>query len=313
MVNNKPIPQPLPVYTLAEYSKTKTSLFEIEELHANKVIVNPDYLIPRRRDYYLFVYAKSSGYRYWIDFKQYETQPNTFYCIVPRQVYVKEQYAALDAIVVTFTDAFILDEIGVSSKELPILQNLHDQHALVLAPDDIVFLDDLLGKMLTEFGRKQEWQTDILRSYLRILLIYLSRLYQERYESNEQFLKQNSLLQRFKNLLSQNYTTIHTVAGYASLLSVTPNHLNETIKKVSGQSANQWIQQRLALEARRLLFHTDLSVKEVAYELGFNEAAYFNRFFKRNTALTPQSFRTTNALKRSTQGDSHKMYSQSHK
>ncbi len=282
---------PIPVYTLAEYSKTKTSLFEIIELKAGEVIVSPNYLLPHRRDYYMFVFSKSDNYRYWVDFQQYDIQPYTFYYSSPRQVYVKERCMSLDAIAILFTDAFLGDKLGDSIPYLPIIQNLHNQHVLKLSPADIAFLEDLLGKMLAEFGNKQGWQADIIQAYMSVLLIYLSRLYQDQYGNNSAFLTHNSLFQRFKALLSEHYSTIHFVAEYASLLNVTPNHLNETIKNASGQSANQWIQERLTLEARRLLIHTNLSVKEISYTLGFNEAAYFNRFFKRNVALTPQAFR----------------------
>ena len=78
---------------------------------------------------------------------------------------------------------------------------------------------------------------------------------------------------------------------YASLLNVSAGHLSELVKEQSGRPAINHIHERLVLEARRLLFHTQHSLKEIAFDLGFTDASYFNRFFKRETNVTPAEYR----------------------
>ena len=75
------------------------------------------------------------------------------------------------------------------------------------------------------------------------------------------------------------------------MLNISAGHLSELVKAQSGKPAIKHIHDRLVLEARRLLFHTSKSSKEIAYDLGFSDASYFNRFFKRETAITPNDYR----------------------
>jgi AraC-like DNA-binding protein len=81
------------------------------------------------------------------------------------------------------------------------------------------------------------------------------------------------------------------VAQYAEVLDVTANHLNEAVRSATGATASDTIHERLFLESRRLLLHTSQSVGAIAQDLGFREASYFNRFFKRMAGTTPRAFR----------------------
>jgi AraC-like DNA-binding protein len=83
----------------------------------------------------------------------------------------------------------------------------------------------------------------------------------------------------------------HRVAGYAKLLSVSAGHLNAMVRRQLGRPPLELIQDRLALEARRLLRHTDETAARVGYALGFDDPSYFARFFRRRTGLTPTAFR----------------------
>jgi len=78
------------------------------------------------------------------------------------------------------------------------------------------------------------------------------------------------------------------------MLNISAGHLSEVVKDQSGKSAITHIHERLVLEAKRLLFHTENSIKEVAFQLGFEDASYFNRFFKRITGNTPLDYRSSN-------------------
>ena len=78
---------------------------------------------------------------------------------------------------------------------------------------------------------------------------------------------------------------------YASLLYITPNHLNALCKELLGESAGELIRKRIILEAKRLLVIKDYSIAEVAYELNFNDNSYFTKFFKKIEGMTPEDFR----------------------
>jgi AraC-like DNA-binding protein len=101
------------------------------------------------------------------------------------------------------------------------------------------------------------------------------------------------LLKRYLNKIEDNYTQSHEVADYADMLNISPGHLSQVVKEQSGSSAITHIHDRLIMESKRLLFHTDHSIKEIAFRLGFEDASYFNRFFKRMVNDTPVAYRTT--------------------
>lgn len=101
----------------------------------------------------------------------------------------------------------------------------------------------------------------------------------------------NPRLVQFNVLIEQHFKEEKLVSFYASKLNITANYLNILCKKKFSASATQLIQRRVLLEAKRLLQSTDCSVKEIAYELGFVDHAYFSNFFKSQTGATPTEFR----------------------
>jgi len=105
----------------------------------------------------------------------------------------------------------------------------------------------------------------------------------------------NPRLSLFNQLIDIHYKEEKSVAYYASRLNISPNYLNILCKKYLNISANQIIQERVVLEAKRLLQSTDLSIKEIAYELGFIDHAYFSNFFKKQTGTSPTKFKEKEA------------------
>ncbi len=95
----------------------------------------------------------------------------------------------------------------------------------------------------------------------------------------------------FQQLLEKNYCTIKRPAEYAKLLNISTHYLNESIKNTTGSSVSQHIQVRIILEAKRLLYHTDKSVKEIAFELGYDDYPYFSRLFTKTTGMSALTFR----------------------
>jgi len=99
------------------------------------------------------------------------------------------------------------------------------------------------------------------------------------------------LSQQFKKLLVQNVYTLKSPSAYASKLNVSESYLNEALKKATGMSVSYWIQQEVVLEAKRLLYYSELNVKQITHKLGYDDPAYFSRVFKNITGTTPLAFR----------------------
>lgn len=95
----------------------------------------------------------------------------------------------------------------------------------------------------------------------------------------------------FKQLVQAHYKELKQVKEYALELHITPLYLNEVVREITGFAASHWIQQEIILESQRLLYYTNLDIKQIAFELGYEDYAYFSRFFKKNTGCTASDFR----------------------
>ncbi|RFZ90682.1 helix-turn-helix domain-containing protein [Mucilaginibacter conchicola] len=264
----------------------------VYEANGVDIVIDPAFLKPHRKDYYFFAFVEQGSSRHWIDFLPYTVKPKHMYFTVPQQVHLKEESTPIKGYVASFTAEFLMLEENRILRNLPIIRNPSATHELTLTDEDYKYLEDVMSKMAAEYTAGGDWQNHMLTSWLRVMLIYLSRLYNEQFGDHK--VTQNyclCLFKKFQELIGEHYATTHDVATYADLLNITPGHLNDSVKQHSGKTAISHIHDRLIVEAKRSMLHTDLSVKQIADELGFEDAAYFNRFFKRLTDLTPMAFR----------------------
>ena len=280
----------IPSYRLVTLDGGKPAMIEVHEANGVDVIIEDAFLLPHRKDYYFFAFVEVGDSRHWIDFNSYTVKPGHFYFTVPQQIHLKEESKPVKGYIAGFTEEFLSLEENRMLRQLPLIQNPANGHEIVLSAEDITYVEDIMRKMTQEYKVGGAWQNQMLASWLRVLIIYLSRLYNEQYGESK-ITKNHHLLKSFQELIGENHTQLHDVAAYANLLNLTPGYLNDVVKQQSGKTAISHIHNRLVVEAKRKLLHTDLSVKQIADELGFEDAAYFNRFFKRLTDSTPAAFR----------------------
>ncbi len=281
--------QQIPLYSLIPQAAGGSRLFQMLRTEGVPPSCS-DMLLPHRKDYFMLVFVQRGGSRHWVDMTPYLVQDNTLYFTTPGQLQVKEKMLPMWAISMAFTREFLTLHQHPSLAQLPLLQNLQRGHELRLTPADAALVEDLLTKLEAEYQRPGAWQQRMLTAYLTVLLTYLSRLYTEQFPGGEASADQ-LVLQHFRAKIEEYFRERHEVGAYAALLHISAGYLSEVVKAQSGKPAIAHIQERLVLEARRLLFHTHGSVKEIAYTLGFADASYFTRFFKRETSSTPTDYR----------------------
>lgn len=103
-----------------------------------------------------------------------------------------------------------------------------------------------------------------------------------------------AITQAFRSALDNNFITMKRPADYASLLNISVSYLNESVKLCTGSSVSACIRERVILEARRMLYHSGQSVKQIADELGYDDYPYFSRVFTSETGISPLTFRNKN-------------------
>jgi AraC-like DNA-binding protein len=281
----------IPVYTLEESGWDGVKDFEIAECKGLTRQQKDYFFVPHRNDFYKLILVREGDSRHWVDMVPFTIKPDAFYFSSPQHVMLKEESAGNSVVSICFTDEFLELEENRMLRKLPIIQNLQNEHELILSDFDLDFINDIIKKLLVEYKYENGWRNSMLSAYLQVMLIHLSRLYTTQFSNNDAS-SNRALLKRFQALITENYNRVHDVAGYASMVNLSSGHFSELIKEQSGKTAIQHIHDRLLLEAKRMLFHTDTSVKEIAFTLGFEDASYFNRFFKKFMASTPVEYRT---------------------
>ncbi len=156
--------------------------------------------------------------------------------------------------------------------------------------------DQLIEQMKFEMRQPALAQYELLVSYLKIFLINASRA---KAEQETQFPKQTIhakepfILQNLKTYIEQHFKTKHAPGEYAALLHISTRALAKLTKNHFHKTLTDLISERIVIEAKRELYLTNKSVKEIAYELGYEDEYYFSRFFKNNAEVSPQNYRET--------------------
>lgn len=248
-------------------------------------------------EYYTVLWVKEGSAEVKIDFGRYRLEEGTLMFLLPFQPFVIEKGKKLKGTLIEFSaDFFCIEKHrhevscnGVLFNSVygpPFLEASEK-----LATELSLVEDNIYNEFEKGEGLSQE---EMLFSYLKIFLIRASR---EKIETIDAEIKSavkqpdNATLLNFQELVESDFEKQHGVSYYADKLFIQPNTLSKLTKRFYGKSPGQIIKERIMVEAKRRLYLTQNSVKEIAYGLGFDDPAYFNRFFKKWAQVTPEEYR----------------------
>ncbi len=225
---------------------------------------------------------------------KFKAGKNTFY-IIPSRVITSSKNWAIDTqgYVLLFNIDFFLQnnfshQIIVNKKLLtPSIQPyLHlNEHQ----GDEV---GQILASILREKTRDENINTELVAVKIVELLLLGERLFEQAQHISSN-LASSDLIKQFIDLLEMHFATEHSVKFYAERLLMHPNHLNALVKKHTGLSAKESIQNRILLETKYLLHTTKLPIKQISHQMGFSDPNYFTTFFKRSENVSPLNYRTT--------------------
>jgi AraC-like DNA-binding protein/mannose-6-phosphate isomerase-like protein (cupin superfamily) len=252
--------------------------------------------IPHRHDFYTVYWIKKGQLINTIDTVTHAVKKNTLFFLAPGQVHTMQFSEKIEGYMIAFQDAFMClkDQaatlMGINSS---LFFNNQFSSVITLTPEQEKDFEMVVHMLMKEVNEQAADYETAFHGLLRYFLVLASRIKgSSMLATPEQHATHNSsLFLQFKNLIEEKYTTLKNVSDYAGILHIKPVLLNEISKQLSGITAGEHIRNRVILEAQRYLYNTDLSAKEIAYKLGFDDPHYFSRFFKKYTNQTPSEFK----------------------
>ena len=286
MTKTKPGKLPLQVLLDGEYVR-------VYQLRSG---MNDLSVIPHRHDHYELMIVTAADGQHQINFKSYDLQPGRVFFLFPGQVHVIEEFDR-DGWLVLFGEELFNRFSSLHSSEIGsgILDTFTLFPYIDLATDLAKSYDFLIQAIRQELEKPRQ-DVSILLHYVALLLLHANRLHAIQHPQPALVPKEKETIARLKQLIEEHYQTQHSIQFYASELSLPIRQLNAICRNSMGLTAYEILQERLLTESKVLLYTSTLSVKEIAYQLGFEDPAYFGRFFKKYTQFTPALFRTSRAL-----------------
>lgn len=236
---------------------------------------------PAVKELFRIICIKEGAGVLYVDMQKCAIGDNTVYCTRPGQEVKFQPVDGTIGYIISFSTDFIAmtGECSVSLFSILQVENM-------LSPNMLEIAD----KMMMESSNTYAGKDEILRGLLKIFLVYLNR-HQEQSQQALINLNQSGLASRFFSLLEKNFANRKMVSDYANDLAVTPNYLNEIVKRASGFPASYHIQQRIILEAKRKAVYVRTSMKEIAYALGFDDISHFSKYFKKASGVSFSDFK----------------------
>lgn len=248
---------------------------------------------PHRHNYYTILIISNAKGWHKIDFNTYELAKCQVFFVAPGQVHQVIEEEKSIGYAMTFSNQFLVqNSIPIDFIEsLSLFQNYGQSPPLTPTKQQFNNIENFAENIFDLFYSQAMMKNLSIGSYLKLLLIECNNVCSINPIKTEIDTSGDNVLRTFKQIVNDNFSKEHSTTYYANHLNITPDHLNRTIKLRIGITAKDYIQARIITEAKRLLFFTDLSNKEIGYALGFNEPGNFSAFFKKHTQLSPSNFK----------------------
>jgi len=247
---------------------------------------------PHRTGFYHILWFQKGTATHIVDFNPVKIKPNTILFLNKDIVQGFDRSGNFDGKAVLFIDNFFCktEQDTKFLRSTVLFNDLFSVSQIQISKASII--SDIFRQMETELkNTKDNYQSDILRNLLHNLLLHSDR--EKRKQSFRQVKKSADLdyVLLFKDLLDEHFKNQKHVSSYAGMLRFTEKRLNQATSKVLGKSPKELIDERVMLEAKRLLAYTNESVKEIGFELGFDEPTNFIKYFRKHHHSTPVEFR----------------------
>ncbi|WP_326984504.1 helix-turn-helix domain-containing protein [Chryseobacterium sp. MYb264] len=280
----------IPTYDLSDISRHQ---FVVEKITLNST---EDHLIDKgihRDSHYIFTIMESGHVKMMVDFNIIEAQDAVVFCVLPGQVhqglFMKEVSGWFVAVKTDLVPDLIRQVFEESLMEIKPLSLHKDQVKKVAVIAELlrdVYTDEMLESKEGFFTAQS-----LLNSFMGTFAQWYSHENSAEVSSKGRMWE---LTRDFRILVRKNFKSVKSPSAYAEFLNISRGYLTEAVHEITGKSTQHWIHQEILMEAKRLLVFTSLTIKEIAYEIGYSDHTYFSRLFSKLENLSPSEFRDKN-------------------
>lgn len=248
-------------------------------------------ILPSREESHTLIFVTGGSYKTKIGFQEHTVKPDHIVIYQAGAVFSTEQINnKVKGFTCHFHPGILIGKFGnralISNFEF---LNVGNHPVIEVTENSKQATLNLFERLHTEFKSSKRPNPTIVHSYLYALLAELQLLF-----------GQNNLLNRsasfqitsqFRKLAHQHVKKNLKVADFAQMMNMSPNHLNKSVKSITSKSASEINDEIKLIEIKFLLYQSGLSISEISYEMGYLDASYFTRFFKKRTKISPTEFR----------------------
>jgi len=257
--------------------------------------------IPHLHDYYSIFWIESGEAIHATEFVEYSLKADTILFVPPGLKHRMYLDKSVGGVYILFNEEFVqYNRVNIQPLKNYRLFNNPDFKSLITVEDgNKEKLASISNLIHNELQSRDEYSQEIVLNLLHLFLLESRRIFDQQNQAPREESEEtpDTTIIRFKQLIEDNFIREKNVSPYAGMLNMNASCLNELTKRVTGITAGELIRNRVIEETKKLLYSSRMSGKEIAYELGFEDPAYFSRFFKKYTGMTLNEFRDNSRKK----------------
>jgi len=248
---------------------------------------------PHRHDFYVTVlFTKGKGI-HEIDFQKYEVSEGSIFFLSPGQVHSWELSEDTDGYIFFCSQEYYdMHYVNRKLRNFPFFSSPTFPRKFQFESKYLLKIINLFQEIGEEYHTQNMMKDDLILSLMSQIYINTTRQFSKDLDeiSSPTSVSYFKHYQDFENLVEQYFTTQKSIAYYASVMEISPKHLNRITQTVVQKTATEVITERVILEAKRMLMYLDESLVEIAFRLGYEEYSYFVRVFRKGSGMTPTQF-----------------------
>ena len=252
-------------------------------------------LMPHLHDFYSIFWIESGEATHATEFVEYSLKADTILFVPPGLKHRMYIDPSVGGTYILFNEEFIRynQKNHVPLKEYRLFNNPDFKSLINVLPEKRDKLLNITNLIFDELRTSDDYSQEIVLNLLHLFLLESRRIFDQQNQAGieKQAETPDSTIIQFKLLIENNFQTQKNVSSYAEMMNINPSCLNEMAKRTTGITAGELIRNRIIGETKKLLYSSSMSGKEIAFQLGFDDPAYFSRFFRKYTGLTLKEFR----------------------